>query len=95
VPQDTTQCESERKSGENRSAGVDGNRTHSLNSIKNNALAINNNRSGAKSGALATDDAQIRWLVEHWNSLPESTRDEIVRLAKATDVSREGPEHLK
>ena len=28
VPRDTTQCEGERKSGENRSAGVDGNRTH-------------------------------------------------------------------
>jgi len=28
VPPDTTQCEGERKSGENRSAGVDGNRTH-------------------------------------------------------------------
>lgn len=28
VPQDTAQCEGERKSGENRSAGVDGNRTH-------------------------------------------------------------------
>ena len=28
VPRDTTQCEGERRSGENRSAGVDGNRTH-------------------------------------------------------------------
>jgi hypothetical protein len=28
VPQDTAQCEGERKSGMNRSAGVDGNRTH-------------------------------------------------------------------
>lgn len=28
VPHDTTQCEGERKSGEDRSAGVDGNRTH-------------------------------------------------------------------
>lgn len=28
VPRDTTPCESERKSGQNRSAGVDGNRTH-------------------------------------------------------------------
>ena len=28
VPRDTTQCEGERKSGRNRPAGVDGNRTH-------------------------------------------------------------------
>jgi hypothetical protein len=28
VPPDATQCEGPRKSGQNRSAGVDGNRTH-------------------------------------------------------------------
>ena len=41
---------------------------------------------GGISGLLAADNAQVRWLVERWDSLPDDVRDEIMRLVEAAGV---------
>ena len=95
VPQDTTQCEGERKGIQNPKAGVDGNRTRFRNSLVVNELSAIGETPGAESGAVSVEsgavDADLTTLIDAWPTLSADVKTSIIGLvdnsghAPATD----------
>ena len=86
VPDDATQCEGLRGSGENRSAGVDGNRTEFCNSCVDHRLLIEQDEAGAESGADFDEshflDDDLAPLVDLWPLLNLEARQAILEFAE-------------
>ena len=80
VPSVTTRCEGKRGGGQNRPTGVDGNRQLPRNEHAGNGLQLAIQAGDAESDVTDARIAQIRWLVERWDSLPADARDEVIRI---------------
>ena len=83
MPPVTARCEGKRGDGKNRPTGVDGNRHLPRNEHADNGLQLAIQAGDAESDVTDARNAQIRWLIERWDSLPEDVREEIIRLVDA------------